>query len=162
MPAYYTSNYHNLVGYSHKLQLMQSLSTPSARLQDLRKMTHRQGPPTFDYDSFPPPRHSNIHSNLPRVSNSCGKLIGKITTPHTHISVQFMHPIYRSWHRNQTAAKRSINRFVKSIFPTFRRQNHLSTLPAMLDNRSTNLASSLRFVIRSRQHKTQLSALLPA
>ena len=124
-------------------------------------MTHREGPPTFDYDSSPPPKLTRIHSNLPRVSNSCGQLVGKIAPPQAHISVQFMHPIYRSRHRNQSAVSRSSDLFGGDIFLMLRRQNCLSPLPTMLHNRSTNLASYLRFVIRSRQHKTQLSALLP-
>ena len=161
MTAYYTGNYHNLVGYSQKLQQMQSLSTPSATPQDLRNMACREENPTCDYDSSPPPKLTRIHSNLPRVSNSRGELVGKIAPLQAHISVQFMHPIYRSWHRNQSAWSRSSDLFGGDISLALRRQNLLSPLPTMLHNRSTNLASYLRFIIRSRQHKTQLSALLP-
>ena len=100
-----------------------------------------------------PPRLSNILSNLPRASNSCGKLVGKITASHAHTSVFHGHLPRRFRHRNQPTTKSSANRFYKNIFLILRRQNHLSPLPTMLHNRSTNHASYFRFVIRSRQHK---------
>ena len=161
MTAYYTGNYHNLVGCSQKLQQMQSLSTPSATPQDLRKMACREENPTYYYDSSPPPKLTRIHSNLPRVSNSCGELVGKIASPQAYTLAPQRHPLHFCRQRNQTAQR------LPSTVLADRSYVH-SWVNITLFIRSANIhyeaidhESDPSSVIRTRQRRTGLSAVRP-